>query len=210
MRPAFNPWVRKTPSKGHGNPSQYSCLENPMDKGAWWAIQSIRSQRARHNCVQYCAVLSSITWSWPIHWEAFFLFHRFENWVAEMLNNFLKPEPLRASLSSVWLESKPPLPWICNSTRFGNPGQILLLDCFRSFYPANLTRHASCLPLYLIFKNWNWCARKRSRRKFPEAVMQSLSASVSLWALEHRPRVQRSLPAAVLGSASCHFRVRQR
>ena len=21
----------------HGNPLQYSCLENPMDKGAWWA-----------------------------------------------------------------------------------------------------------------------------------------------------------------------------
>ena len=23
---------------GHGNPLKYSCLENPMDKGAWWAI----------------------------------------------------------------------------------------------------------------------------------------------------------------------------
>ena len=23
---------------GHGNPLQYSYLENPMDKGAWWAI----------------------------------------------------------------------------------------------------------------------------------------------------------------------------
>ena len=22
---------------GHGNPLQYSCLENPMDSGAWWA-----------------------------------------------------------------------------------------------------------------------------------------------------------------------------
>ena len=21
---------------GHGNPLQYSCLENPMDRGAWW------------------------------------------------------------------------------------------------------------------------------------------------------------------------------
>ena len=24
-------------SKGSGNPLQYSCLENPMDGGAWWA-----------------------------------------------------------------------------------------------------------------------------------------------------------------------------
>ena len=23
---------------GHGNPLQYSCLENPIDRGAWWAI----------------------------------------------------------------------------------------------------------------------------------------------------------------------------
>ena len=23
---------------GHGNPLQYSCVENPMDRGTWWAI----------------------------------------------------------------------------------------------------------------------------------------------------------------------------
>ena len=26
-----------SPGGGHGNPLQDSCLENPMDKGAWWA-----------------------------------------------------------------------------------------------------------------------------------------------------------------------------
>ena len=26
------------PGEGHGNPLQYSCLENPMDRGAWQAI----------------------------------------------------------------------------------------------------------------------------------------------------------------------------
>ena len=25
------------PGVGHGSPLQYSCLENPMDRGAWWA-----------------------------------------------------------------------------------------------------------------------------------------------------------------------------
>ena len=29
-------WGR-SPAVGHGNPLQYSCLENPMDRGAWWA-----------------------------------------------------------------------------------------------------------------------------------------------------------------------------
>ena len=33
---------------GHGNPLQYSCLENPMDSGAWQA-HSMMLQRVRHN-----------------------------------------------------------------------------------------------------------------------------------------------------------------
>ena len=31
------PGLRRSPRGGHGNPFQYSCLENPMDRGAWWA-----------------------------------------------------------------------------------------------------------------------------------------------------------------------------
>ena len=27
----------RSPGVGSGNPLQYSCLENPMDRGAWWA-----------------------------------------------------------------------------------------------------------------------------------------------------------------------------
>ena len=30
-------WGR-SPRGGHGNPLQYSCRENPVDRGAWWAI----------------------------------------------------------------------------------------------------------------------------------------------------------------------------
>ena len=36
-RPSFNPWVRKIPWIGNGNPLQYSYPENPMDRGAWRA-----------------------------------------------------------------------------------------------------------------------------------------------------------------------------
>ena len=31
------PGPGRSPEGGHGNPLQYSCLENPMDRGAWWA-----------------------------------------------------------------------------------------------------------------------------------------------------------------------------
>ena len=32
------PGLGRSPGEGNGNPLQYSCLENPMDRGAWWAI----------------------------------------------------------------------------------------------------------------------------------------------------------------------------
>ena len=31
------PELGRSPGGGKGNPLQYSCLENPMDRGAWWA-----------------------------------------------------------------------------------------------------------------------------------------------------------------------------
>ena len=34
----FHPWIGEDSLGGrHGNPLQYSCLENPTDSGAWWA-----------------------------------------------------------------------------------------------------------------------------------------------------------------------------
>jgi hypothetical protein len=32
-----DPWIGRSPGEGNGNPLQYSCLENPMDRGAWQA-----------------------------------------------------------------------------------------------------------------------------------------------------------------------------
>ena len=31
------PGLGRSPGEGKGNPCQYPCLENPMDRGAWWA-----------------------------------------------------------------------------------------------------------------------------------------------------------------------------
>ena len=33
-----SPGSGRSPGKGNGNPLQYSCLENPMDRGAWRAM----------------------------------------------------------------------------------------------------------------------------------------------------------------------------
>ena len=39
------PGSRRSPGEGNGNPFQYSCLENSMDRGAWQATV----QRVEHN-----------------------------------------------------------------------------------------------------------------------------------------------------------------
>ena len=35
--PGSIPGSGRSPGEGNGNLLQYSCLENPMDRGAWWA-----------------------------------------------------------------------------------------------------------------------------------------------------------------------------
>ena len=43
------PGSGRFPGGKHGNPLQDSCLENPMDRGAWRAIKSIVGHRVRHD-----------------------------------------------------------------------------------------------------------------------------------------------------------------
>ena len=53
----FDPWVGKTPGGGLGNPLQYSCLENLMDRGAWqaavWGITKSWT-RLKRLSIHYC------------------------------------------------------------------------------------------------------------------------------------------------------------
>ena len=42
------PGSRRSLGGGNGNPPQYSCLENPMDRGAWWAtVHGVTKSRTR-------------------------------------------------------------------------------------------------------------------------------------------------------------------
>ena len=53
-------WGR-VPGEGNGNPLQYSCPRNPMDRGAWWAIvhgvtkESDMPQQLNNDNKQYCS-----------------------------------------------------------------------------------------------------------------------------------------------------------
>ena len=42
------PRLGRSPGKENGNPLQYSCLENPVDRGAWWAtVHGVTKGRTR-------------------------------------------------------------------------------------------------------------------------------------------------------------------
>ena len=42
------PGSGRSPREGNGNPLQYSCLENPMDGGAWWdTVHGVTKSRTR-------------------------------------------------------------------------------------------------------------------------------------------------------------------
>ena len=49
----------KLPGEGNGNPLQYACLENPMDRGAWWA--------AVHGVAKSWTRLSDFTFTFHFH-----------------------------------------------------------------------------------------------------------------------------------------------
>ena len=46
-RLGFSPWLGRSPGEGNGNPLQYSCLENPMDRGAWWGVHGAAKSQTR-------------------------------------------------------------------------------------------------------------------------------------------------------------------
>ena len=55
------PGLGRSPGGGHGNPLQYSCLENPMDRGGWWA--------AVHRVTMSCTQLKRIKQASKNHLE---------------------------------------------------------------------------------------------------------------------------------------------
>ena len=61
--PGLIPWSGRSPGEGNGNPLQYSCLENPMDGGAWWAtIQGVAKSRTQlSDFTSLHATLKSLT-----------------------------------------------------------------------------------------------------------------------------------------------------
>ena len=49
------PGLGRSPGKGHSNPLQYSCLENSVDRGAWWAtVHGVTKSQTRLKRLSMC------------------------------------------------------------------------------------------------------------------------------------------------------------
>ena len=67
------PGSGRSPGEGNGNPLQYSCLENPMEGGAWWAaVHGVTKSWTRLSDVtsrDMAPVPCSLHIMWPKYWS---------------------------------------------------------------------------------------------------------------------------------------------
>ena len=78
--PGSIPGSGRSPGEGNGTPLQYSCLKNPMDRGAWWATVHgghkswTRLSDTRQNLVDTTELLCPLQATFPespnVHLEA--------------------------------------------------------------------------------------------------------------------------------------------
>ena len=101
------PGLGRSPGEGNGYPLQYSCLENPMDRGAWQAtVHGVAKSRTRqsnfHFCFLPCVGMHSRLPRWLSGKEPACRCRRcgFEHWAGKIP---WRKERKVKSLSCVWL-----------------------------------------------------------------------------------------------------------
>ena len=85
------PGSRRAPGGGHGNPLQYSCLENPMDRGGCWAVIH-RGAKSQTWLKQLCmhAYLKMVK---MVHFMLHALYHNFKKQEKEKKCSLSSVEP---------------------------------------------------------------------------------------------------------------------
>ena len=106
-----DPWVRKIPWGENGNPLQYSCLENSMDRGAWWTtVHRVTKSRTRlsaptHMHRPFLALkpaLKDSSSGFLTYWKVLTLIF-FDNMVFQSPSSFSPPPPSQVvCIFKVW------------------------------------------------------------------------------------------------------------
>ena len=156
----------RSPGGGHGNPLRYSCLENPMDRGTWWAtVHGVAKSQARLKDLTHTHILWSHLKITTVSFEhEYFLFPRLPTCLAfcwlplnpygsgrGVLNVGYQP-------ASYWAGSPGPQTPILADTwaAFGTLNQLFNLDLsfpLRQWAKClTLGRQSFCLGHYLLCK----------------------------------------------------------
>ena len=114
-RPRFDPWLvlGRSLGEGNSNPLQYSCLENPMDIGAWWTtIHGVIKSQTWILSLSIQQMLALVTWlqGWLL-----LLWHG-TNWLPWTENSLHVLQALRPVLRLLFTLSMLPVPelWLFN------------------------------------------------------------------------------------------------
>ena len=102
-RDGFDSWLGRSPGGGHGNPLQYSCLENPMDRGAWWAtVDGVTKSQTQlkwlsmHMCNSLCKLI--------VYFIKIYRNKKFKEWDKnEAFTIFFPPDSQCTVLSTLWV-----------------------------------------------------------------------------------------------------------
>ena len=84
------PGSGRSPGEGNGNPLQYSCLENPMDRGAWWATV--------HGVTKSRTLLSDFTFTFNVLITTFHKMIHFQIYINKSVLNKYSLEGLMLKL----------------------------------------------------------------------------------------------------------------
>ena len=96
-RHRFSPWLGRSPGGGHGNPLQYSCLENPRDRGAWQVIvHGVTKSQTWLKRLSKCKWMVHLSKHWynTVFYNTAFI----QNFPLFPLNPFFIPFPLKAAI----------------------------------------------------------------------------------------------------------------
>ena len=106
----------RSPGEGNGNPLQYSCLENPMDRGAWQAtIDRVTKSQTRLSNWHFHSIVLLLFSSL----SAFYIWemYKFVNWSTEKLSNLHSPRRGKCLNWYCALNYHAILPWIWRSNK---------------------------------------------------------------------------------------------
>ena len=142
--PGFDPWVGKIPWRGHSDPLQYSCLENPMLRGPWQATD-LRVTRVRHDWNDFLLLLFSCS----------FMF------------NSLQPHGRQHSRLPCLSPSPGACSESCPSSRWCHPtilSSVIPFSCLQSFPASGSLPRSQCFSsggqiLELQHQSFQWISR---------------------------------------------------